>query len=88
MDLLVYYLIGVNIIGFFAMAIDKNKARKNLWRIPERTLFIIAIIGGSLGSYFGMQIFRHKTKHNSFVYGIPIIFILQVIILFIFYRYI
>lgn len=88
MNLLIYYFIGINIIGFFAMAIDKNKARKNLWRIPERTLFLIAIIGGSLGSMLGMKTFRHKTKHKSFVYGIPSIFLLQIILLFIYIRYI
>lgn len=88
MNLLIYYFIGINIIGFFAMAIDKNKARKNLWRIPERTLFVIAIIGGSLGSMLGMKTFRHKTKHKSFVYGIPSIFLLQIILLFIYLRYI
>ncbi len=88
MNLLIYYFIGINIIGFFAMAIDKNKARKNLWRIPERTLFVIAIIGGSLGSMLGMKTFRHKTKHKSFVYGIPSIFLLQIILLFIYIRYI
>lgn len=88
MDLLLYYFIGINIIGFFAMAIDKNKARRNHFRIPERTLFLIAIIGGSLGSYLGMKTFRHKTKHPSFVYGIPTIFILQILILILYFYYI
>lgn len=88
MDYLFYYLIAINLAGFFSMAIDKYKARKNLWRVPERTLFTIAILLGSLGSYFGMKIFRHKTKHKSFIYGIPAIFILQVIILFVFFHYV
>jgi uncharacterized membrane protein YsdA (DUF1294 family) len=63
------------------MGIDKNKARKNKWRIPEKTLFLIAIIGGSIGSILGMQSFRHKTKHKSFTIGMPIILIIQILLL-------
>ncbi len=76
-----FYLLIMNIIGFLSMGIDKKKAKKNQWRIPEKTLFLIAIIGGSLGSIIGMQFFRHKTKHTSFKIGMPCIFILQLVIL-------
>lgn len=74
------YLAIINLIGFFSMGIDKYKAIHHKWRIPENTLFIIAIIGGSIGSILGMQLFRHKTKHPRFVIGMPIILILQVLI--------
>lgn len=61
------------------MLADKIKARKNLWRIPERVLFLTAILGGSLGSLLGMYAFRHKTKHFSFILGMPLIFAIQVV---------
>lgn len=61
------------------MLADKIKARKNLWRIPERVLFLTAILGGSLGSLLGMYAFRHKTKHFSFILGMPLIFAVQVV---------
>jgi len=60
------------------MYADKQKAKKGLWRIPEKTLFLISILGGSLGGILGMYIFRHKTKHWKFVIGMPLILILQV----------
>lgn len=78
--ILIYVLI-INIAGFASMGIDKYKAKKHLWRIPEKALFIIAILGGSVGSSFGMYTFRHKTKHKSFVIGIPSIIIIQFILL-------
>lgn len=81
------YLVIVNIIGFVLMAIDKSKARKNQWRVPEKTLFFMAIIGGSIGSILGMKTFRHKTKHKSFVIGMPLIFILQSLLVIIVYLY-
>ena len=64
------------------MYIDKRKAIKKKYRIPEKTLFGIAIIGGSLGSYIGMRIFRHKTRHWYFAYGIPLIYAIQIIVLY------
>ena len=76
--LLLEYLIAVNLIGFALMGIDKYKAKKRAFRIPEATLFIVAIIGGSIGSIIGMYAFRHKTRHWYFVYGMPAILILQV----------
>ena len=77
---LILYFIGINLTGFALMGIDKRKAVKGAFRIPEATLFIVALIGGSLGSIAGMYAFRHKTRHLSFVYGMPAILILQIIL--------
>lgn len=78
--LILIYLAAVNILGFALMGIDKAKARKHAWRIPEATLFFVAAIGGSIGSIAGMYTFRHKTKHLSFVIGMPAILIVQIAI--------
>lgn len=75
------YLFIVNAAGFLLMLIDKIKAKKNAWRIPEATLFLIAILGGSIGSLLGMYTFRHKTKHIRFVFGIPLILAVQLVTL-------
>lgn len=72
--LLIGYLILINITGYASMGLDKRKAVRHQWRISERTLFLIALLGGSLGSIIGMQRFRHKTKHWYFVWGMPAIF--------------
>ena len=72
------YLVVLNLIGFALMGIDKRRAVKKLWRIPESTLFIIALIGGSVGSIIGMKVFHHKTRHWYFVYGMPAILFLQI----------
>ena len=77
--LLLGYFIIMNLIGFALMGIDKYRAKKRSFRIPEATLFIVAIIGGSIGSILGMYAFRHKTRHWYFVYGMPFILILQII---------
>lgn len=74
------YVLVMSMIGFLSMYIDKRKAIKHQWRIPEKTLFIIALLGGSIGSNLGMTICRHKTKHWYFVIGMPVILILQIII--------
>ena len=79
--LIALYFIIVNIVGFAAMGIDKHKAKKRSFRIPEATLFLLAIIGGSIGCIVGMYFFRHKTLHWYFVYGMPAILILQILIL-------
>lgn len=76
--LLAAYFASVNFIGFALMGIDKHKAKKRAFRIPEATLFIIAVIGGSIGSILGMYTFRHKTRHRSFVYGMPFILLVQI----------
>ncbi len=71
------YLLCINLAGLFVMLADKRKAAKNKWRIPERTLFLIALAGGSIGSIAGMYLFRHKTKHWYFVVFMPVILIAQ-----------
>ena len=73
------YFAILNILGLSLMGIDKWKARKGAFRIPEAPLFIIAIIGGSVGSILGMYIFRHKTRHWYFVWGMPAILALQLL---------
>ena len=74
------YLSVINIVGFFLMGLDKAKAKKGAWRISEKTLLLTAVFGGSIGSWLGMETFRHKTKHWYFKYGIPFIFLVQIII--------
>ena len=74
--ILAIYLLIVNLAGFAAMGIDKNRARRKAWRIPESTLFLLAIIGGSIGSIAGMYTFHHKTLHPQFVWGMPAIFVM------------
>ena len=78
MDNIYLYLLAINVIGFLSMGIDKFKAKNKLWRTKEKTLFVIAMMGGSIGSIIGMYTFRHKTKHNTFVYGMPIILGIQI----------
>lgn len=74
------YLAIINIIGFIIMGIDKRRAKKRSFRVPEATLFLIAAIGGTIGSIIGMYTFRHKTLKWYFVYGMPAILLVQVII--------
>lgn len=78
-DMFFIYLVVINIIGFFAMGIDKAKAKAKAWRIPEKTLLSIAVLGGAVGVWLGMEAFRHKTKHMHFKYGVPLIFIIEVL---------
>ena len=77
--ILLGYLLIINIIAFALMGTDKKKAQTKAWRIPEKTLFLSAILGGSIGAIVGMQVFRHKTKHWYFKYGMPAILILQIL---------
>ena len=77
----IIYLILINLIAFFAMYLDKRKAKYGKWRIPEQTLFILALIGGSIGAIIGMQVFRHKTKKLRFSIGFPVILVLQIILI-------
>ncbi len=74
------YLLLINIAGFTMMGIDKEKARREQWRIPEKKFFITAVLGGSLGCYIGMQLFHHKTMHKAFTIGMPAILIVQIMI--------
>ena len=73
------YLLAINLFGFFIMWLDKHKAKKGAWRIPEKTLFIITALGGGIGTIAGMYIFRHKTQKLNFVIGFPFITILEII---------
>ena len=81
MKILITYLVIINIVGFIIMYIDKKRALNNQYRIPEKTLFTICIIGGSLGILMGMYKFRHKTKHNKFVFGVPTLLIMNIIVI-------
>lgn len=76
-SIFILYLCIINLAAFFLMASDKRRARKGLWRIPEKTLFLSAVLGGSAGALLGMYIFHHKTRHWYFVIGMPLILILQ-----------
>lgn len=77
MTYLTIYLLLINALSFLLMLVDKRKAIKNRWRISERTLFLTALSGGSLGILAGMYLFRHKTRHRAFIIGIPGILIVQ-----------
>ena len=80
MDILFCYLLIINALGLLLMHIDKQKAIKNQWRIPERVLIGIGILGGSLGCIAGMRIFHHKTQHLAFWLGLPLILFAQIMI--------
>lgn len=77
-----YYLLFVNVVCLILFAVDKRRARQGGWRIAEKTLLLWGILGGSLGGLLGMYVVRHKTRHPKFVWGFPLIFLLQVILLF------
>lgn len=77
-NIIIYFII-INLIGFFIMWLDKRKAQKGAWRIPEKTLFIITALGGGIGTTAGMYKFRHKTQKIAFVIGFPFITILEII---------
>lgn len=79
MKYIAIYLTLINAASFLLMLSDKYKARRNLWRIPERTLITVALLGGSVGALAGMHLFRHKTKHPKFVVGLPVILALQIL---------
>ncbi|WP_275532905.1 DUF1294 domain-containing protein [Lachnoclostridium sp. An196] len=76
--IVIIYLVLINLAAFVLMGLDKRKARKNLWRIPEKTLFLSAILGGSAGAIAGMYVFHHKTRHWYFVIGMPLILVIQI----------
>lgn len=76
--IILLYLLIINLCGFASMGIDKRRAIRHKWRISEATLFVLAILGGSIGSIIGMHTFHHKTKHWYFVWGMPLILILQI----------
>lgn len=76
-EILIYALLAFNLITFLVYGIDKRKARKNRWRIPEATLLLLAALGGSIGAWLGMKVWHHKTQHKKFRYGVPLILLLQ-----------
>ena len=75
---LLWYLAAVNLVTFTVYGVDKAKARRGAWRVPEKTLFLLPLLGGSLGALLGMRVFHHKTKHWYFVWGIPLILLAQI----------
>ena len=78
MNIILGYLLSVNIATFLLYGIDKYKAKKGKWRISEATLLMMAAIGGSIGAWAGMRLWHHKTMHKKFKYGIPLIIIMQI----------
>ena len=78
---IIIYLLVINILGLLAMGLDKWKAKCGSWRIPENTLFMFTILGGGIGTIAGIYFFRHKTKKLKFTIGMPVIFILEVILI-------
>ena len=75
---LIYYLLAINVVTFIVYGIDKYKAKKAKWRIPEATLLLLAVLGGSIGAWMGMKVWHHKTMHKKFKYGIPAILLIQI----------
>jgi uncharacterized membrane protein YsdA (DUF1294 family) len=72
------YLIAINAAAFLMMGLDKSRARRNRWRVPEKQLFTVSAAGGAAGAWLAMSVFRHKTKHKSFVLGIPGLLLLHI----------
>lgn len=69
----IIYLLLINVLAFITFGADKSKAKRHVWRIPEKTLFLLALLGGGIGAWLGMYFFHHKTRHTAFVIGIPLI---------------
>ncbi len=78
---MIIYLLMINAVGFAMMGIDKTRAKRGQWRISEKALFNCALLGGSLGTTLGMFVFRHKTRHWYFKYGMPLILVIQVLLI-------
>lgn len=74
------YLVIMNVIAFAAMGVDKSRAKRGAWRIPEKTLFSLSLLGGSIGALAGMYTFRHKTKHLKFVAGMPAVLVCHILL--------
>ena len=77
-----YSLIVLNIVTFLVYGIDKWKAKQGSWRISEATLLILAVIGGSIGALLGMKVWHHKTMHKKFKYGLPLILLAQIALIY------
>ena len=80
LHIVLIYLAVINVVTFFMYGIDKWKAKKSKWRIPEATLLMLAILGGSIGAWLGMKVWHHKTLHKKFRYGVPAIIIVQLLL--------
>ena len=80
---IVYYFITLNIVTFLVYGIDKWKAKQGSWRISEATLLSLAVIGGSIGALLGMQVWHHKTMHKKFKYGLPLILLVQIVLIYV-----
>ena len=84
--ILLIWVLAWTLIAFVLMGADKWKAKHNSWRVPEKTLFLTALLGGSVGALAGMYLFRHKTRHKRFTMGIPLVLILQLALLCLLWR--
>ena len=82
MQFIFIYIIFINLLTFILMGIDKRRARKRMWRVPEKTLWVVALLGGSVGSLIGMRYFRHKTKHKIFTMGVPLLILVQAVFIY------
>ena len=74
---LLIYFASISLLSFALFGIDKRRARRGMWRIPESTLLLTALLGGSIGAFIGMRVFHHKTHHRKFTIGVPLIFLLE-----------
>lgn len=81
MRILLIIIAVMSLAAFAAFGLDKYKAKAGKWRIPERTLFLLALMGGGIGAFLGMKVFHHKTMHKQFVIGIPVIMLIQAVLL-------
>ena len=86
LHIVLIYLAAINVVTFFLYGIDKFKAQHARWRIPESVLIGFAVIGGSIGACLGMMVWRHKTQHKKFKYGIPLILVAQTALLILWWR--
>ena len=87
MKVLLLYLAATNLLDFIAMGADKRRAKQGLRRIPETSLLLVAVIGGSVGGLLGMLVFRHKTRHAAFAVGLPVILLLQAVCAYLAYTF-
>lgn len=86
-EILIIYLLCINVFGFLIMILDKFKAKKNLYRISEKFIFLLCLAGANLGVYIAMYTVRHKTKHKAFTIGVPLLFLVNLICLYILFTY-
>ena len=88
LEAIVIYLVAINVITFIMFGADKARSVKGRWRISEAALILAALLGGSIGALAGMRIFHHKTRHRKFTVGIPVILVLQIVFMVLYYPYI